>query len=225
MSVEWGSVSSWVGAVLTSGSLGLGFSILIRDRKERRRDQAATVSAVWDRDAHVVRVHNTSKQAIYSIQVFPYLAVHALYSNKKVTYEYKKEGLTEWQGHIAHIEPESFQSFEPKLDKLPGKQPSNVDVLFIDSRGQVWGRTGLGKLAHGYTAALFIIRNEKYPSSWFLLKKNIKSGCKQILRMSKPYRKRESKRVLDKVSSGGMPKFSPEKKTTEVADSAEDSPS
>jgi len=44
--LEWGTVPAWVSAVLTSGSLMLGFYILLRDRrKEERRD--ATKAICW----------------------------------------------------------------------------------------------------------------------------------------------------------------------------------
>lgn len=44
--LDWGSVPAWVGSILTGGSLLLGFSILLRDRRKGEREQAERI-VVW----------------------------------------------------------------------------------------------------------------------------------------------------------------------------------
>ncbi|WP_375491978.1 hypothetical protein [uncultured Jatrophihabitans sp.] len=45
-SPDWGNVPAWVGAFLTSGSLFLAFTLLLRDRRKEERSQADQVSCV-----------------------------------------------------------------------------------------------------------------------------------------------------------------------------------
>jgi hypothetical protein len=47
--IDWGTVPTWISSVLTSGSLLLGFYILLRDRREEERSQAALV-VCWNDD-------------------------------------------------------------------------------------------------------------------------------------------------------------------------------
>lgn len=200
MTIEWGPVSSWVSAILTSGSLILGFSILIRDRKARKADQAAGVSAVWDREQLVVRVHNTSKQAVYNIHCFPYLAVHVLHEDAPP--DYKKEGWNEWQGPITHIEPESVKIFKPNLERLANRTPTNVDIMFVDSRGETWGRTARGKLVSGLNEALYLFRTEKYPGPAFKIKRRFSDlGTRILWTFDK---KKQGVKLIDRVRTGGQ---------------------
>lgn len=82
--VALGPWSSWVEAVLTGGSLLLGFSILIRDRRDKRKGQAKRVVVWGDHFTHVVFpkatgikhpsvvlfIHNASDQPIVGVTVF-----------------------------------------------------------------------------------------------------------------------------------------------------------
>ncbi|MGW5064206.1 hypothetical protein ACWEQ2_44280 [Streptomyces sp. NPDC004096] len=70
--LDWGTVPAWASAFLTSGSLGLGFYILLRDRRKEERQEALKV-VCWseygfadspDNGMHVVHVLNTSDRPI-----------------------------------------------------------------------------------------------------------------------------------------------------------------
>ncbi|MBQ0830843.1 hypothetical protein [Streptomyces tagetis] len=76
--LEWGTVPAWFSAVLTGGSLLLGFYILLRDRRKEERNEALKV-VTWtergaDDEGSFIRIHvrNTADR--------PILYVNALYS-------------------------------------------------------------------------------------------------------------------------------------------------
>ncbi|GAA0621049.1 hypothetical protein [Streptomyces crystallinus] len=75
--LDWGTVPAWASAFLTSGSLLLGFYILLRDRRKEERQEALKV-VCWsvygyddspDKGMHVVHVLNTSTRPIYDASV------------------------------------------------------------------------------------------------------------------------------------------------------------
>ncbi|WP_406551353.1 hypothetical protein [Streptomyces sp. YS-3] len=75
--MDWGTVPAWASAFLTSGSLLLGFYILLRDRRKEERQEALKV-VCWseygsadspDHGMHVVHVLNTSSRPIYNASV------------------------------------------------------------------------------------------------------------------------------------------------------------
>ncbi|MFD6937316.1 hypothetical protein ACFWAP_14355 [Streptomyces goshikiensis] len=76
--LDWGTVPAWFSAVLTGGSLLLGFYILLRDRRKAERNEALKVVAWTERGADdegsFIRIHvrNTADR--------PILYVNALYS-------------------------------------------------------------------------------------------------------------------------------------------------
>ncbi|WP_406482144.1 hypothetical protein [Streptomyces sp. NBC_01615] len=66
--LDWGTIPAWVSAILTSGSLLLGFYILLRDRRKEERREALKV-VCWtnysdDGGHHVVHVLNTADRPI-----------------------------------------------------------------------------------------------------------------------------------------------------------------
>ncbi|MEU7662466.1 hypothetical protein [Streptomyces lincolnensis] len=75
--LEWGTVPAWLSAVLTGGSLLMGFHILLRDRKKDERNEALKIVTWAERDANdegsFIRIHvrNTADR--------PILYVDALY--------------------------------------------------------------------------------------------------------------------------------------------------
>ncbi|MFC3964054.1 hypothetical protein [Nocardia jiangsuensis] len=74
MTLDWGSVPAWAGSILTSGSLGLGFYILLRDRRNDEEDQARQLvvreegtSMKRDGYNHHVTITNTSDHPFYDL--------------------------------------------------------------------------------------------------------------------------------------------------------------
>ncbi|MFJ5883474.1 hypothetical protein [Kitasatospora cineracea] len=69
--IDWGSAPAWVSAFLTSGSLGLGFYILLRDRRKEEITEAAKVFAWTEHDGDVTttKILNGSASPITSAQV------------------------------------------------------------------------------------------------------------------------------------------------------------
>lgn len=70
---DWGTVPVWVGAVLTAGSLLLGFYIILRDRWKSEKEQASKV-AYWvtnshEREGYLATVNNGSESPIYGVGV------------------------------------------------------------------------------------------------------------------------------------------------------------
>ena len=71
--IDWGSAPAWASAILTGGSLLLGFYILLRDRRKEERQEAARVVAMYypeygdDHVAVQVRValRNTADRPVY----------------------------------------------------------------------------------------------------------------------------------------------------------------
>src|SRR5450759_1590275 len=73
MRLDWGNVPAWTGSILTSLSLVLAFSILIRDRKRTTRNQIDRIG-VWTTHEHethhwLLHVTNKSELQVHAIQV------------------------------------------------------------------------------------------------------------------------------------------------------------
>ncbi|MFB7467081.1 hypothetical protein ACFCZ1_26900 [Streptomyces sp. NPDC056224] len=72
--LDWGTVPAWASAILTSGSLLLGFYILLRDRRKEETDEARklvfNMNTPYAGDLHVVRVTNVSDRPFLSIGMF-----------------------------------------------------------------------------------------------------------------------------------------------------------
>ncbi|MFE5681706.1 hypothetical protein [Streptomyces sp. NPDC056512] len=76
---DWGTVPAWLSAILTGGSLLLGFYILLRDRRKEERQEALKVNC-WsvmannsDYDVHVL---NTSDRPVTYAQMLIYMSSH-----------------------------------------------------------------------------------------------------------------------------------------------------
>ena len=149
MAVQWGSVAQWASAILTSGSLALAFYILLKDRRKSEREQASRVSAAYDREAKSVRIFNRSDQAVYNVFVFPYTTLHYALPSAKPGIGWEKIGWVERQGNIGSVGPHSETSYTPPAGSFDGAEPTRVDILFVDSFGRSWARSGAGLLVGG----------------------------------------------------------------------------
>ncbi len=71
-SLDWGTVPAWASAILTSGSLFLGFYILLRDRRKEEKEEARKLvfSVRMSDHRHVVLVTNVSDRPFLSVSMF-----------------------------------------------------------------------------------------------------------------------------------------------------------
>jgi len=67
MSVQWGDVAAWVGAILTSGSVFAAYITLRRTQRQAERRQADHVHVVIEKGT--VTIHNRSTAPIYLPQL------------------------------------------------------------------------------------------------------------------------------------------------------------
>lgn len=72
--LDWGTVPAWASAILTSGSLLLGFYILLRDRRKEETEEARklvfSTNTPHGGDPHVARVTNVSDRPFLSVGLF-----------------------------------------------------------------------------------------------------------------------------------------------------------
>ncbi|MFF5031338.1 hypothetical protein [Nocardia salmonicida] len=72
-SIDLGTLPTWVSAFLTSGSLALGFFILLRDRRKEELAEARKIICWYSRsdnqDENVTHVLNTSERVISNVRV------------------------------------------------------------------------------------------------------------------------------------------------------------
>ncbi|MFJ8546320.1 hypothetical protein ACIRFH_30840 [Streptomyces sp. NPDC093586] len=74
---NWGTVPTWVSAILTSGSLLLGFYILLRDRRKEERQEALKVicwSEMVDNESYKIYVLNTAERPVVHARMLVRLA-------------------------------------------------------------------------------------------------------------------------------------------------------
>lgn len=155
----WGTVSSWVGSLLTSGSLLLGFSILRNDKRAKLEAQARQLSVIGiDEDERTRRyaVTNHSPLPIRSMQV-----VVLKPTTKKRALDYydgaSPRARTRWvKAVVKHPELHSRPSWNSSpgvyVDLKPGegtdfvvrkvdpfRESDNVVmVIFSDAAGLMW---------------------------------------------------------------------------------------
>lgn len=71
---DWGTVPTWASAILTSGSLILGFYILLRDRRKEEKEEARklvfSMNTPQAGAPHVIRVINVSDRPFLSVGMF-----------------------------------------------------------------------------------------------------------------------------------------------------------
>ncbi|WP_167504693.1 hypothetical protein [Streptomyces malaysiensis] len=70
--IDWGTFPTWVSAVLTGGSLLLGFYILLRDRRKEERREASSV-VCWERPNnthfHEIHVLNATERPVVDVRL------------------------------------------------------------------------------------------------------------------------------------------------------------
>ncbi|MFJ4748737.1 hypothetical protein [Streptomyces albogriseolus] len=116
--IDWGSVPAWFSAVLTSGSLFLGFYIMLRDRRkeetaEARRLVFTCTSTGWMK-WHIT-AQNTSDRPVTGLGMYPL--------GQQV---FGQSVLLPGEMTTGEFSGESFQS---------------LVALFADADGQAWARS------------------------------------------------------------------------------------
>jgi hypothetical protein len=140
--IDWGNAPAWTSSILTSGSLGLGFYILLRDRRTSEREQARKVTVWYEYMSNgygVCYVHNASDQPIRNVSVLAQ-STGSTSTRPKPARIYKR-----W----ASIKP---QTTEEAARNFVKEYPSaatfdfNLGLSFDDAAGFQWWRDGEGKL-------------------------------------------------------------------------------
>ncbi|WP_406337353.1 hypothetical protein [Streptomyces sp. NBC_00649] len=76
---DWGTVPAWLSAILTGGSLLLGFYILLRDRRKEERQEALKItcwSEMADNDTYNLHVLNASNRPVTYARMLVYMKSH-----------------------------------------------------------------------------------------------------------------------------------------------------
>lgn len=153
--LKWGDIPSWLGLLITGGAFAFAAWTYWRAQLERRKEQAAKVSIVFQKvhysvDADggqrgecIVRVVNSSSLPVYDCQI-DLLAWSWRKDSKKITGR-----------HISSMNPES-QSSDIPFEGIP--EPPRTDqgqrttlnppirLTFTDNSGRRWQRRPNGRL-------------------------------------------------------------------------------
>lgn len=128
---DWGSVPAWASAILTSGSLSLGFFILLRDRRKEERAVASLVTCwrTWSSDLYITHVHNASKRTVVDVAIL----VRLPELGPRGEFQYETFGLA------GVIRPEGEATCETPRGGLGKRMPPQF-VTFQDADGIFWIR-------------------------------------------------------------------------------------
>ncbi|MGY1710851.1 hypothetical protein ACI8AC_15205 [Geodermatophilus sp. SYSU D00758] len=146
--IDWGSVPVWVGAVLTGGSLLLGFYLMLRDRRMDEQEQARMLACYLTNinEEPAIALHNASTINVTSVTVTGYAYPRGL---GRTFAALRSRG--DFFGHVDEIEPGR------KIVKAVRVYGGDKDVVdwsiynertrlqFIDGYGNSWTRMGIGE--------------------------------------------------------------------------------
>lgn len=148
MSVEWGPVSSWVGSLLTGGSLLLGFNIMRRDRARDEAADARLLSCKVRGEKHqlVVRVTNAGTQPIHHLTT-------AMASQSQIDAAGGRipASITSWPDHGLDIAPGAKDEIVLSVSRTDDDRLVPFYVSFTDPSGRRWRRWLDGTLERNRT--------------------------------------------------------------------------
>ncbi|MFF4248907.1 hypothetical protein ACFYY2_31195 [Streptomyces sp. NPDC001822] len=121
-SIDWGTAPAWASAIGTSGSLLLGFAILLRDRRKEERQEAQKIVIHFNRDDKNVKVHllNTADRPILLPRVLCTGQVQVPFGQERVG-------------------PGEETTADISL-YIDGNRTFPLAVLFLDGDGYRWAR-------------------------------------------------------------------------------------
>ncbi|MCQ8772090.1 hypothetical protein [Streptomyces telluris] len=122
--IEWGTIPTWISAVLSGGSVLMALHIIRRDRKKDERADAMKVLC-WNSDK--TEVVNGSDRAIRHVRVMAELKE---YKGKRGPFRHRTVAETLRPGEEASIARNWGDNFFPEP----------VAVVFLDSDGKEWAR-------------------------------------------------------------------------------------
>lgn len=151
MSVDWGNVPTWIGAIVTSGALSVSAATLALHLRDRRRASAATVNA-WASlansaapDALQAQVRNSGAEPAYKIKLTFIIGGEESHSDEFDVIPPKE--LTTRPASQAAID-HWYRVLTAR--QLPGtgvdRYLPRVRLAFTDSAGRRWERTEFGQL-------------------------------------------------------------------------------
>lgn len=137
--LDWGTVPAWASAILTSGSLLLGFYILLRDRRKEERQEAAQVICWLERTATLpdgLRRYRThvANQAGRHVS-----GVHLLVETRDPDAEGRRVVETYLIAPLIRPDEEEFIDGDAEVTVDPW-QVRRFVVVFLDADGTEWIR-------------------------------------------------------------------------------------
>ncbi|MET4053179.1 hypothetical protein ABID81_002554 [Frigoribacterium sp. PvP054] len=139
--IDWGNAPAWFGSFLSSGSLVLALTILMRDRNEKRREAADKFSTWWSssykgknlrgEDVHISDIYcfNANKSPIPNASVGTLIDDDAWVNLPFIEDEYGDEHPIKGESGV--------------LLKIKSKVPHDLKMLtveFFDTNGKAWRR-------------------------------------------------------------------------------------
>ncbi|MFD5545784.1 MULTISPECIES: hypothetical protein [Streptomyces] len=139
--IDWGTAPAWLSAVLTGGSLLLGFYILLRDRRKAEQADALKVICWSNRtDGYVTHALNASDRTIHNVMM------HAMLRGGQRA---KEELLFEGFGVAGTLRPGEEETVETPR-RLDDVKVLPWAVSFTDSDGASWLRDMTTGRLHEY---------------------------------------------------------------------------
>jgi len=136
--LDWGTVPAWASAILTSGSLLLGFYILLRDRRKEERQEAAQVICWLEQTATLPDGHRRYRTRVSNQAGRHVSGVHLLVETRDPDAEGGRVVETSFLAPLIRPgEEDACGGAEVTVD--PGKVRRFV-VVFLDADGTEWIR-------------------------------------------------------------------------------------
>lgn len=143
--IDWGSVPAWVAAVGTTGTLTFTAVTVRRSTNDRRRQQAAEVSAWWRQlegvaEGFLLEYRNASTEPVWSLQVWV------------TTIEEDDHGQRTKTSRRPIVVEDVLPPGATGRATVGGARPTppytpNIEVDFADAAGRRWHRDARGRLS------------------------------------------------------------------------------
>jgi tetratricopeptide (TPR) repeat protein len=160
LGLDWGDVPTWIGSVVTSGSVLVAALAYRRSVSDKERDQASQIGA-WvalitesGKERRVVRVNNISKGAVFEVIIrFPHspdLKVSEIIAGGFVTLEFPENYPRVTQAQKITVSTSvslPFVNFEASRTEETVLGEESPEIQFRDAVGRWWRRDSNGRLS------------------------------------------------------------------------------
>lgn len=154
---DWGSVPSWIGSLITSGSLLVATATYRRSVRDQKAEQALKIVA-WSIesadavDTRRVFLSNRSSHAIYNVRLIPFDAEEVTFNDFEpgqdswvlpMPAEDRLERSSELSTNLSAV---PFVPIQVALNRQQRRQEPYPYLEFVDASGRAWLRDGRGEL-------------------------------------------------------------------------------